>query len=255
MNRSNILIGLAVAAAVIAGIVVLFGGNSEEYAPPQFAPVVPDPAETGAFSGVVRFEGAVPQRMREPMQGRAECMQLHPESLPLTSDLLVKEGRLQNAIVYLKSGLDPKYRFPIPPEEHLIDNVQCLYVPRVSCARVWQKIRLQNSDPINHNMAAAGYWSKTFMNKGYDIVWVKEPPKEPILLKCDIHNWMRGYLGVFAHPYYAVTGEDGTFRIPGLPAGEYEFAVWHERCGAQSVRIAVDKKGKAEHVFTLRLAP
>jgi uncharacterized protein (DUF2141 family) len=73
-----------------------------------------------------------------------------------------------------------------------------------------------------------------------------------VQLRCDIHPWMRGWLGVVPHPFFAVTGEDGTFAFTGLPPGEYEVAVWHEKYGEKTARAALSPKGDVvlDYVFS-----
>jgi hypothetical protein len=58
-------------------------------------------------------------------------------------------------------------------------------------------------------------------------------------VKCNIHPWMRAYIGVVSHPFFAVTGDDGTFKIKGLPPGKYTVEAWHERYGRKEVEITV----------------
>ena len=54
--------------------------------------------------------------------------------------------------------------------------------------------------------------------------------KRPALVevRCTHHPWMRAYMAVFDHPYFAVTRKDGGFTIDSLPPGTYTMMVWHE---------------------------
>ena len=61
-------------------------------------------------------------------------------------------------------------------------------------------------------------------------------------VKCNIHPWMRAYIGVVRHPFFAVTGADGTFKIAGLPPGKYTVEAWHERFGRQETEVTVAAK-------------
>ena len=73
-------------------------------------------------------------------------------------------------------------------------------------------------------------------------------------VKCSQHPWMRAYVGVLAHPFFAVSSKDGNYSIMGLPPGDYTLVAWHEIAGektatfsigpgeAQSVDLIFDKK-------------
>ena len=73
-----------------------------------------------------------------------------------------------------------------------------------------------------------------------------------IEIKCDIHPWMRAYLGVFDHPYFAVSAADGGFTLKNLPPGEYTIEAWHERFGVQTQKITLGAKETKEIVFTFK---
>ena len=72
---------------------------------------------------------------------------------------------------------------------------------------------------------------------------------EIVKLKCDVHPWMTAYVLVSSHPFFAVTGDDGSFKISGLPAGSYTVEAWHERYGAKSAEITVAADKPAETAF------
>ena len=80
-------------------------------------------------------------------------------------------------------------------------------------------------------------------------------PKAPetFKVKCDVHPWMTGWVAIFDHPYFAVTADDGTFAIKGLPDGTYTLQAWHERFGTQSQKVTV-KDGKATADWTFKQA-
>jgi hypothetical protein len=69
-------------------------------------------------------------------------------------------------------------------------------------------------------------------------------------IKCDVHSWMIGYVGVVRHGYFAVTDADGGFRIPGVPAGKYTVRAWHEQYGWQSLPVEVKGTGTTQADFT-----
>ena len=63
-----------------------------------------------------------------------------------------------------------------------------------------------------------------------------------IPVKCNVHPWMKSYIGVVKHPFFAVTGADGTFTIKGLPPGEYTIGAWHEKYKTPDQKITVGAK-------------
>ncbi len=78
-------------------------------------------------------------------------------------------------------------------------------------------------------------------------------PREEIAIpiKCNIHPWMKSYIAVVSHPYFAVTGDDGTFALNDLPPGDYTIEVWHEKYGTQEQQITVDPDSSQEIEFSI----
>ena len=64
-------------------------------------------------------------------------------------------------------------------------------------------------------------------------------PEIPVEVRCDVHPWMRAYVAVSAHPYFAVTGADGRFVLRDVPPGDYLVASWHERFGTRETRVTL----------------
>ena len=60
-----------------------------------------------------------------------------------------------------------------------------------------------------------------------------------IRVKCNIHNWMHAWIGVLDHPYFAVTGEDGSFEHSECSSGAYTVAVWHEKLGSAEQAVTL----------------
>jgi hypothetical protein len=82
-----------------------------------------------------------------------------------------------------------------------------------------------------------------FMKAQVDHFW--RAPKsfskpEFIPVKCNIHPWMRTYFAVLGSSYFAVTTEDGLFRLPELPPGKYTVTAWHETYGTRSQQITIN---------------
>jgi len=71
-------------------------------------------------------------------------------------------------------------------------------------------------------------------------------------IKCNVHPWMKAYVGVVAHPFFAVTGDAGTFTIKGLPPGTYTIEAWHEKYGTQTQQVTVGAKERKTVEFTIK---
>lgn len=210
-----------------------------------------NPETAGSITGRITFEGEVPPAKELPVQGNPECSVIAHGKI-LSEELIVKDGNLANVFVYVKEGL-PDISFAPPAEPVEVANFKCAYVPHVTGAQVHQPVRFINKDATLHNFHAYPK-NQPGWNMGLPFEGMKQTkkfgtPEVMIPLKCDVHPWMIGYIGVLPHPYFAVTGEDGTFEIKNLPPGSYVIEVWHETLGTQTVSVTVGVKETKEVGF------
>jgi plastocyanin len=211
-----------------------------------------DPATSGTLKGTVSFEGTVPAARELPVQGNPECSIFHKGKV-FSEEYLVENGKVQNVFVYVKQGLE-SFAFTPPTTHAVIDNKNCLYSPRVMGVQVGQPVDVQNSDPTLHNVHSYSKTNKSF-NLGLPFQGMKQTKKFTaqeimVQMKCDVHPWMVGYIGVLDHPYFQVTGKDGMFELKNLPPGEYVVEAWHEKFGAQSQTVTVGDKEVKEINFS-----
>ncbi len=216
--------------------------NASAISPDKTATKTVDSATSAALKGIVRFNGAVPEAKPIAVRGNPECAAYHEDGAVPSEEALVQNGLLQNVFVYVKQGLED-YRFDVPVAPAVIENKKCVYVPHVSGVQVGQAVELLNSDPTLHNVHSYAKNQKSW-NLGLPFQNMKQTKKftnEEVMvtLKCDVHPWMIGYVGILKHPYFAVTGANGEFELKNLPPGEYVIEAWHEKFGAQSQTIKI----------------
>jgi plastocyanin len=205
--------------------------------PPQNVGGIADAKDTATVSGIVYFKGEKPEiKPIAEIAGNAFCKEHHKDKPPppRRTFMFGKNGdkdTVQNVLVYVSKGLEDK-QFEPPATPVVLDQVACLYTPHVVAVMAGQTLEVRNSDATLHNVMAAPRVNPNF-NFGQpsagsrnDLVFKGAEMK--INVKCFMHPWMSGYIHVLEHPFFAVTGEDGTFTIKGLPPGEYELSVLHE---------------------------
>jgi plastocyanin len=227
--------------------------GEKESAKPARQPTPLDLSTTGTISGQVRFDGPVPEQTVLQLSGWSECAAQNPGGNPRAGDILVNAGKLQNAVVYVKEGLGARV-FAVPTEQVTIDQKGCVFLPRMAALRVDQPLHFLNSDPIAHNVRGltkvARAWNFSLGVKGAARTITVDKPEVMIELKCDIHPWMRAYVGVFDHPYFTLSGADGEFTLKDLPPGEYIIEAWHERFGTRSQKVSLGAKETKDIVLT-----
>jgi len=125
-----------------------------------------------------------------------------------------------------------------PEKKVSIDQPRCLFEPRVVALRKGQVLEVNNSAEVAHNVNWAGggvgqdNGNVILPSKAkHEIANFKPTKSAPVLVSCNIHGWMKGYIRIFDHPYYAVTDKEGKFEIKGVPAGTWNVVVWHEGSG------------------------
>lgn len=219
------------------------------------ATAAPSPGDTGsgAIAGKVSFSGTVPPPQRVKLSADPKCAALHQGGLE-RQPLKVKGGGLADVLVYVKSGIAASY--PAPAEPVLLDQVGCEYQPTMVVVRVGQPLRIRNSDDTLHNVHPRPTANKEFNigqpRKGMVVTKSFEKPELMIPTSCEVHPWMRAYVSVLAHPFFALTSEDGSYEIKALPDGEYEVEAVHSQLKSVTGRVSV-KDGKASRLdLTLR---
>jgi hypothetical protein len=262
MNRTQILIPAAVVTMALwmpgCGGSKEASKSAEEKAAPAEQAWKPT-GDEGSITGKVSFTGQPPKYPAIAMDADAVCASLHKG--PVYPEAVVKNenGTLRNVFVFVKSGLEGK-SFAVPDQPVELDQRGCMYVPHVLGIQARQNLKVVTNDKTTHNIHPLPN-----VNPGWN---VSQPPgadpiikafnraEESIPVKCNQHPWMRAYIHVLSHPFYAVTGSDGTFEIKGLPPGKYEIEALQEEYGAmtQSVTVAAKTPATADFAYSAKQA-
>ena len=144
--------------------------------------------------------------------------------------------------VYIKEGLGDK-KFPPSSEPSILDQVGCEYTPYVLGLQTGQKLLVKNSDPLLHNVHPTPTVpgnpesNKAQIAGAKPLEYVYNNQEVFLRFKCDVHNWMFAYVGVVNHPFFAVSGKDGTFKIANVPPGKYVIEAVHRKTHPQGKGI------------------
>lgn len=203
----------------------------------------------GVIQGKISFEGTAPKPTKLQMDADPFCASAHSEPV-YSEEVVVNDGALQNVFVYL-DGAPSK---PAPTEPAVLDQRGCEYHPHVLGLQVGQPLKILNSDKTLHNVHAMPKKNQPFNFAMPKFVKKKEAkfgqPEVMVHVKCDVHPWMSGYIGVLDHPYFAVSGADGTFEIKDVPPGEYTIKAWQEKYGTKEAKVKVEDGGTAKVDFS-----
>ena len=246
---SRVLSVCLIAAAVACG------GSKPEPAPaasPQGKKV--DAATAGSIAGKVKFEGTPPAA--ETLRMTKDCAP-GPGPNPQSEAILVSaDGSLQNVFVWVKDGLDAAYTFDTPAKAAELSQSGCIYRPRVMGVQVGQSIEIVNMDNTLHNVHALPMTNSEFNKhqptQGQRMTHVFTAPEVMVRFKCDVHPWMSSWVGVVAHPFFAVSDNAGQFDIKGLPPGTYTLEAWHEKFGKQTTKVTVGDHQDQKIDFTFK---
>lgn len=202
--------------------------------PGPFAAEVSSAKPGGSLTGRVVIAGNYAKPRRLPVfKNRAFC----GPTVTNESLLVGHDGGVQNAVVSLHPRSAPA---ALQPEKIILDNRRCAFTPHTQVAVVGSELLLKNSDPILHTVHAR-LGTETLFNIGLPkwrrVTRLLDRPGA-IRITCDVlHTWMSAVVVVTRTPYFAVTGPQGWFTISGLPAGEYQAEVWHEKLGTKVIPI------------------
>ncbi len=206
----------------------------------------------GTISGTIKFEGDAPAPKTIPMGADAFCASAQGDKT--TENVVVTDGKLANVFVYVKGGPADEYSYKTPTEDVELDQQACRYHPHVLGVQTGQPLKILNNDQTTHNIHPTPHNNPEWN----EVQAAGAPPKEKkfnkmetlIPVKCNQHPWMQAYIGVLPHPFFAVSGKDGSYTIKGLPPGDYTVVAWHEQYGEQTQKVTVGANDKKTQDFS-----
>lgn len=261
-KRARLWLGL-VAAFSLLSIASSCGGpkTDEGGTAPSEEKAYASKGDEGTITGKISFTGAAPEAKKIDTSADAACTSKNPSLM--TEDWAVKDGKLANTFVYIKDGtIDGAkkigdYTWTAPSSAVVLDQNGCHYKPHVLGVVVNQNISITNNDPTTHNIhfmpANNPDWNQSQVNGAAALMHKMAHAEVLVPVKCNQHPWMKSYVGVMKHPFFAVSAEDGSFTLKGVPPGKYTVVAWHEggaKGTEKTMEVTVPAKGAATADFS-----
>lgn len=207
----------------------------------------------GIIHGVVHWEGNIPEQPKMKVTGGDKPC--HTKQITNEELVVSKDSKVRWVVAYIKKISHGK-PFDIDPDNPVtLDQEGCRFLPHVVIVPKDQELRILNSDGVLHNVHLFSKKNEPFNRSMPGKVKQMEVSfnyKERIRVGCDVHRWMSAWIIVASHPYYAVTGQDGTFRFENVPVGNYTIEIWHEKLGKQKAEVTVTSGREATVEFILK---
>ena len=195
------------------------------------------PSRAETIKGSIRYTGAPLAKKKAPVTiDQYICgNEKEPEDLLLSSN-----NGIRNAVVSLQNApTGAKREWNFPPAK--MDQKQCSFTPRVVIVPVGGAMEFLNSDRLLHNVRSTGKENPPFNRAQPHARSISFVFKQPEILRvdCDLHSWMRGWVVIAEHPFYAVTNEKGEFSLENVPPGKYTLRVWQESLGNMTQEVTI----------------
>ena len=217
---------------------LLLACSGEEAGPtfPDIQTSLPPAGPVTTVTGTCTFKG------KAPSPKDIGVCQGNNASVPDQTIRVGDEGGLRDVVVWIKKGLED-YTFPHNKQEATIDQKDCLFVPHVLAVQAHQPIRIKNSDAIIHNVNLGSKKGQSFVTtitpgRGSVVHQIREP-EVGMRITCDVHAYMLMYVHVLPHPYFAISAENGSFKSPDLPEGDYILEASHPQLGSQTRKLVI----------------
>ncbi len=194
----------------------------------------------GSISGAVKYDGEAPAAKKLPVSKDVNVCGVHEK---FSEDLVVSAtGGIQNVFVQV---LGAKGEVTIPKERPSVVQKGCQFIPHIQVVPAGSRMNIMNEDGIAHNLHTLSVENPSFNRLQPGIKKRMITRKNDLLIpeiipmKCDLHGWMQAWIVVTDHPYHAISDQEGSFQISGIPPGTYTVQFWHETLGLQSQEVTV----------------
>lgn len=228
-----------------AAIFMMIGSVSQAYKAIEVG-------DGGTIAGKISFSGSPPVN---PVHNITQDVDYCGASITADYYVIDANGGLKNAVIIIENiskgkAYDKKGIIPF-------ENIKCVFEPHVSVGVKGQKLGIVSRDSILHNTHLYhGPKERTLYNIAIPfkdkIIKKKLKKTGKVIVKCDAHDWMLGYVYVADHPYLTISAADGSFELKDVPAGDYQVKIWHERLGEIIHAVSVTAGGTASlnHSFS-----
>jgi plastocyanin len=216
-------------------------------------PAAPVDNAAGSIEGRVVFQGDAPAVPVFDMSSNPACGRQHSTPLKAETVVVNKNGTLRNVFIWIKDGL-PAARWTPPAETAKLDQRGCVYEPHVLGIMRGQQLEILNNDPVNHNVHTESRtnppWNESQPPNAGPTFRQFDSTEVMFPVACSVHPWMRSYIAVSPHPFFAVTGDDGSFALKGVPPGTYMIEAVHEKYGKKEGRVTLAPNGRVTIDFS-----
>ncbi|HKI67953.1 MAG TPA: carboxypeptidase regulatory-like domain-containing protein [Verrucomicrobiae bacterium] len=212
-------------------------------------------ASAGDVVGKITLKGTPPAEIPiTPLKDDPTCGKTYT-SMPTTHFYVVgADGGLGDVVVQLHGdNINDKSTGASAPTV-LLDQKGCLYHPQIFAVQTGQKIEVENSDPVLHNVHVVPTVNgnpeenQAQMPGSTPLTFSFSKPEEFVKFKCDVHPWMFAWATVADNPYYAVSDKDGHFTIKNVPPGKYTITATHRKLSLVPGSNPAQYKGQAKEV-------
>jgi plastocyanin len=215
-------------------------------------------ASAGDITGTVSIKGTPPKEKDiTPLKDDANCGKFHAE-MPTTHFYVVGANNELADVIVSVQGISGKSTGASAPPV-VLNQQGCTYSPAIFAVQTGQKIVIKNSDPTPHNVHSRpqvdGNKEENVLQMpgSADLTFSFAKPEPFLKFECNVHPWMFSWACVFDHPYFAVTGKDGTFKIANVPAGKYTLQAAHRKLSAVTKEVEVTEGAPTKVDFTLEV--